>query len=188
MLHGMPAPTDLENAVLGLIKLKGPCTPYAIRRMFADSPSSYWNGSAGAIYPAMERLEQRGLVKSVRKLTGKRAAREYQTTPKGLAELRKWLRPPLPESAALMDMDPVRLRVRFLGVLQPSQRAKFLAEATAKLREQTRVMDKLCDESRESGDIYRYLTRRGALLSLRYQLDFLAEVKDTLAHSDQALS
>lgn len=183
----MASPTELEHAVLGVIKLQGPCTPYAIRRTFAESPSSHWSGSTGAIYPAVERLEKRGWVMSQRKLTGKRASREYRTTPAGLAELRKWLRPPLPEPAELMDVDPVRLRVRFLGVLSAPQRTKFLAEATTKLREQARLIEHRCSEARESGDVYSYLTLRGALRSVRHQLDWLAEVRDCLAHPEQAL-
>jgi DNA-binding PadR family transcriptional regulator len=55
--------TELEGSVLGMIGVKGPCTPYALRREFLDSPSQYWSASSGAVYPLVLRLEERGLIR-----------------------------------------------------------------------------------------------------------------------------
>src|SRR5262245_13459166 len=43
--------TELEGTALGVIWAGQPCTPYRVRRVFLDSPSPSWSGSAGAIYP-----------------------------------------------------------------------------------------------------------------------------------------
>ena len=48
-MAGSRALTELEGAVLGTIKQKGPCTPYAVRREFRSSLTPYWSGSAGNV-------------------------------------------------------------------------------------------------------------------------------------------
>ncbi|HZE88705.1 MAG TPA: PadR family transcriptional regulator, partial [Verrucomicrobiae bacterium] len=64
--------SELEGATLGVVWSEQPCTPYAIRRVFQTSPSPFWSGSAGAIYPLVERLETRGLVRAEATMTGRR--------------------------------------------------------------------------------------------------------------------
>ncbi len=172
--------TDLEHVVLGIIQLEGPCTPYAVRQTFAKSPSSHWSGSAGAIYPVVERLEASGLLASSAARTGRRASRLYELTPAGRRTLKAWLRPPLPEPAALMDIDPLRVRVRFLSVLTAKQRTAFLAEAEAGLQEQIVRVTARCAEDKTHGDLFAYLISRGALRTLRARVLWLREVRATL--------
>ena len=64
--------TELEGAALGVVVRDGPCTSYVVKEMFRGSPSEFWSGSAGSIYPLMRRLEERGLVASKRGSTGRR--------------------------------------------------------------------------------------------------------------------
>ena len=56
--------TELEATVLGELSIQQPCTAYAIRRAFAQSPTPTWSGSAGTIYPVLERLLRRKLVRA----------------------------------------------------------------------------------------------------------------------------
>ena len=80
--------TELEGTVLGLVWARQPCTPYRVRREFTDSPSPYWSGSAGAIYPLMARLESAGLLRSAPHATGERGSRRYRLTPGWTARAR----------------------------------------------------------------------------------------------------
>ena len=64
--------SEIEACVLALVSEDGPATPYAIRKIFLDSPSPQWSGSAGTIYPLIERLSRRKLIHSKLRLTGKR--------------------------------------------------------------------------------------------------------------------
>ena len=52
--------SELEAVVLGLVWSDGPCTAYAVRRTVQASLSAQWSGSAGAVYPAVARLEGPG--------------------------------------------------------------------------------------------------------------------------------
>src|SRR5262252_1915289 len=102
--------TELEGAVLGVIARSSPCTPYRVRRVFLDSPSPYWSGSAGAIYPLLRRLEQRGLLTSRKRRTGRRAALAYTLTARGTQAFRAWLQPPWPTVVTGVPADPLRTR------------------------------------------------------------------------------
>src|SRR5215470_17811250 len=72
--------TELEGCVLGMIALRGPCTPYAVRREFQESPSQYWSASAGAVYPLVVRMLRRRLVHAQRKPEEGRGAILYSLT------------------------------------------------------------------------------------------------------------
>ena len=50
--------SELEGAILSEIEHRGQQTAFQVRKAFADSFSLEWKGSAGAIYPAVRRLEK----------------------------------------------------------------------------------------------------------------------------------
>src|ERR1700744_1955562 len=82
--------TELEGTLLGAIEKRGPLTGYRLRRMFLDSPSLEWSGSAGAIYPAIRRLAKAGLLRAGR-VRDARGGRRYGLTAKGEGVLTEWL-------------------------------------------------------------------------------------------------
>ena len=172
--------SELEHAVLGVVWRAEPCTAYAVRKVFRESPSSHWSGSAGAIYPLVRRLEGRELLRSVAKRGDRRATRLYRLTAKGRRVLRTWLRPPLPPGASLMDVDPLRVRLLFIGALREDEQAAVLAEARERLREQLGRLEEEVRADRAAGDRYRYFVSRGAVLSVRAQLAWLDEVAAAL--------
>src|SRR6202043_3567062 len=88
--------SEIEACVLGLISADGPSTPYAIRKVFLQSPSPQWSGSAGTIYPLIERLLQRKLIRSKLCLTGKRGGQRISVTASGSRVLKQWLSVPIP--------------------------------------------------------------------------------------------
>ena len=173
--------SELEHVVLGVVRLKQPCSAYAIRMVFAESPSRHWSGSAGAIYPLVRRLEGHGLLKSTRRRGDRRETRLYRLTPKGRNRLGSWLRPPLPDAAGLMVLDPLRVRVRFLEAVAVRDRHAIVDDAEAKLREQLKRIRLEAKNARKRGDVFLYLSHRGALRSLQAQVDWLREVRETLS-------
>jgi DNA-binding PadR family transcriptional regulator len=168
--------TELEGAVLGELQARGPCTPYTVRREFLDSPSPYWSGSAGAIYPLVRRLERLGLVQSLPSAAGRRRSRLYSLTEKGRNALQAWLKPPLPEIAVGVPSDPLRTRLSFLSALPRAGRVRFVAEARKRMKEHLRPIQRDLARRRRSGDTYGLLVARGALAALRARLAWLADV------------
>jgi DNA-binding PadR family transcriptional regulator len=54
-------PTALEYALLGLVQ-QHPQSGYDLRKVFETTALGSYSGSPGAIYPALRRLERKGLV------------------------------------------------------------------------------------------------------------------------------
>lgn len=118
--------TDLEGATLAEVASKGTATSYAVAQSFERSPSEFWSGSAGAVYPAMKRLAARGLLQPAAALTGKRQRLDYQLTEAGRAALEEWLLDA--RRASGMGFDPLRSRLVHLHLVSPARRRQFLAE------------------------------------------------------------
>ena len=77
----------LGYALLGLVQQR-PSSGYDLRKMFAETAMGSFSDSPGAIYPALTRLEKRGLIRSeVEERAALRRRRLYRLTPKGRAEL-----------------------------------------------------------------------------------------------------
>lgn len=126
--------------MLGLVWQLGSASPYDIRRVMLDSPSTQWSASTGAIYPLVRRLERLGHIRSRGERTGRRVRRTYTITVKGLSALREWVGPPLAREAVSVVYDPLRTRARFLGALRPAQRREWVDAALAALDEVQRLV------------------------------------------------
>lgn len=111
--------------MLGHLCKRGPSTPYAIRRTFLQSPSSHWSGSAGAVYPALERLEKLGLVRARHAPNGRRDGWRYELTSSGRRRFLAWLEPPFASEVLSVPPDPLRTRLSFLSVLPPARRKRY---------------------------------------------------------------
>ena len=174
-------PTELEGAVLGVLRERGPCTAYAVRRVFLDSPSPYWSGSAGAIYPLMKRLERLGRIASRGGATGRRPSRLYRLTARGSRAFRAWLQPPWPAVVTGVPADPVRTRVSFLGVLSAGERGRFLREAIERTEPHLRNQREDLARHRRAGHRYEAAVARGAIASLRARRRWLEAAARDLA-------
>jgi DNA-binding PadR family transcriptional regulator len=147
-----------------------------VRQELLQSPSPYWSGSAGAIYPLLVRLERQRLVRARDQATGRRRSKAYELTPAGLRHLERWLGPPLSEETAGVPMDPLRTRVRFLGALPPARRSAFLADAEARMRDGLTLMEKSRGAGGPKAGRYEQLNHRGAVAMMRARLAWVREV------------
>lgn len=116
--------TDLEGATLVQIARSSPTTAYAVARTFADSPSEFWSGSAGAVYPLIKRMQTRGLVLGTDGADGKRARSDLSLTATGDAAMRVWLLDA--KRAAGIGFDPLRTRAVHLDLVTAAERDAFL--------------------------------------------------------------
>jgi DNA-binding PadR family transcriptional regulator len=141
-----------------------------------DSPSPYWSGSAGAIYPLVARLEAAGLLKSEPHATGSRRASHYRVTAKGRAALAAWLGDPENDLVTGVPPDPLRTRMPFLEVLPAPERRAYLDRAAAGMRVHLeRSREKLRAARHEvSLDV---MTTEGAIAMLEARLDWIQRVR-----------
>lgn len=117
--------TELEGAILGVLRRAPGMTPYAVRQVFLASRSAEWSGSAGAVYPAIARLARGRLLKA-RAGGDRRGARTYALSPAGRAAHDRWLCDAA--RAASPGIDPFRTRAA-LWPLLPARKRKALMTA-----------------------------------------------------------
>lgn len=179
----MPAETmklsDLELAVLGIVGRDGPCTAYAIRQTFKRSPSPRFSGSAGAIYPLMARLTERGLLLREQNHHGRRQCATYTLSPAGLTRLRKWLRETTDRDAVIDD--PLRLKLLFSGHLTPQERNDWLTRSIELIERKAAEFEALRPNNTNIDPTLHKFARWNVICTLRARADWLRRVRDDLA-------
>ena len=103
--------TLLEHTLLGLLYRKS-SSGYDLRKIFATTALGSFSDSPGAIYPALRRLQSKGLVKS-QAATGGRRRRTVVLTEKGANELKRWVTLPVTPEDAMKGLQEVMLRFAF---------------------------------------------------------------------------
>lgn len=181
VMRGEPAErkelTELERCVVGVVWRDGPMTAYEIASLFSKSLSPYWSGSAGAIYPLVQRLRRRGLVAGKQRPWNGTKKTVLTVTPKGIDSLRTWLTPPISQASAAPSFDSIRTRLYFLGVLTRQQQLAILDEATRATREQIAGIQARRREDEAAGNISEVLGGIGVILEFRARLRWLAVIR-----------
>jgi DNA-binding PadR family transcriptional regulator len=104
--------STLAFALLGLI-WQEPRSGYDLRKFFSCTPMISFSDSPGAIYPALHRLEQRGLVRG-HVAEGLRRRRIFELTVRGRAEFRRWQTQPVLRNDVVRNLDALMLRFAFM--------------------------------------------------------------------------
>jgi DNA-binding PadR family transcriptional regulator len=107
-----------------------PRSGYGLKKMFSSSPASVYQPSPGALYPALRRLEERGLLHAEEQVSsGRRALRLYQVTETGRAVLLEWLRKPVVPETVGTDLGQHLMRFSLMEkYLERGEVIAFLTE------------------------------------------------------------
>jgi PadR family transcriptional regulator, regulatory protein AphA len=127
--------TPFEHVLLGMIFAR-PSSGYDLKRRFATSPMGVYQPSSGALYPALDRLQRRGLLHSqaLGPAAGGRARRVYQLTADGRQTHLGWVREPVRPETVAQDLGLLVLRfVMMADVLPADEVLGFLASLRAAL-------------------------------------------------------
>jgi len=99
--------TSFEHILLGMICM-APSSGYDLKRIFATTPIGIYQPSSGALYPALRRLELKGLVRaqtpSGQAGQSARRRRVYEPTQAGRAAHGSWLRTPVEPATVSRDL------------------------------------------------------------------------------------
>ena len=82
--------TPTSFIVLGLLAHGGPCTPYALKQVVAESVGNFWSVPHSQLYAEPARLAAAGYATEEQEAGGRRR-RTYAITEKGREALRVWL-------------------------------------------------------------------------------------------------
>jgi DNA-binding PadR family transcriptional regulator len=144
--------TSFEHILLGLI-CTAPSSGYDLKRIFADTPMGLYQPSSGTLYPALRRLEQRGLVKgqapSAQEGQPARHRRVYEPTQTGRVAHLEWLRTPVEPATVSPELGLHLMRfVMMEHLLPPGEVLAFvrnlagtLAVHTAQLKQYAAASD-----------------------------------------------
>jgi PadR family transcriptional regulator, regulatory protein AphA len=171
--------TSFEHVLLGLVSIQ-PSTGYDLKRRFATTSMGVYQPSSGALYPALDRLERRGLLRSELPPTeGGRPRRLYQLTEDGRAAHLGWVREPVVPETVAQDLGLHLLRfVLMAHVLSADAVLGFLVSLRAALAGFVASLEQSASAADVSGNPY-------AGLAVEHGL---AVHRASLAWADQAIS
>jgi DNA-binding PadR family transcriptional regulator len=113
--------TSFEQVLLGVIAFE-PRSGYGLKKMFSASPASVYQPSPGALYPALRRLESRGLLRAEKQVSsGRRALRLYHATQAGRAAHRTWLLQPVVPATVGADLGLHMMRFSLMETQLPRE-------------------------------------------------------------------
>jgi DNA-binding PadR family transcriptional regulator len=126
-------PTDLltpfEHILLGLICLS-PASGYDLKRTFSTTPAGVYQPSSGSLYPALRRLEAKGLIQAKpldQESPSARRRRVYEPTEDGCTAHLAWLRTPVEPATVARDLGPHLMRfVMMEHAFSPEEVLTFL--------------------------------------------------------------
>ena len=176
-------PTSFEHVLLGLIAIQ-PSTGYALKRRFATTAMGVYQPSSGALYPALERLEQRGLLQSeaLGPAEGGRPQRRYRLTETGRQAHLDWVREPVRPATVAQDLGLHLLRfVMMAQALPPEAVVEFLAGLRAALAEFVATLEQAAAALDAADDPYARLALEHGLAVHRASLAWTEQAMARLA-------
>jgi DNA-binding PadR family transcriptional regulator len=125
LIMAEPQLTPFEHILLGLVCLS-PASGYDLKQQFATTPMGVYQPSSGSLYPALRRLEAKGLLEAVAGPgESARNRRVYEPTQAGRAAHATWLRTPVEVSTVGRDLG-LHL-MRFVMMEHASSREEVLS-------------------------------------------------------------
>lgn len=142
--------STLSLAILGLVSLN-PASGYDLRKIFIATPMGHFSTSPGAVYPALKRMEKRGLIKgTVEKKNTLRPRQTFTITKKGLMFLKEILSQPIAAEDVKWNLDELILRFAFMGKIVGQKRSvRFLGELVLQTQAYIFSLEKHLGENRD---------------------------------------
>ncbi len=91
--------------VLGMISLRGPSTPYDLKRAVGHSVGYFWHFPHAQLYSEPERLTEAGLLTCETEAAGRRR-KTYSITSAGTEALETWIASPSDSHFQMRDPPP----------------------------------------------------------------------------------
>jgi DNA-binding PadR family transcriptional regulator len=172
--------TDDEGTFLALLVRVQPATAYQLSKIYADSPVSNIGTSKGKIYPLVERLETRGLLKK-RPVKGDARGSEWlECTARGEAAVRAWVLDIRPNHILLED--PLRTKLQSFDLLSRDEQLEWIVEAKSDLQNK---LDELEAYAAEVTVPFKELVHDNAVSSVRCRMDWLDRVLAAIVRSKE---
>ena len=164
--------TEFEGALISELQRRQPRSAYQLKALFQGSPSLSFSGSAGAVYPAVRRLTEQGLIRAEAVDADGRGAHRLTLTEAGEAAATDWICDA--ERASDSGFDPFRTRIGLIEGLPADRRAAFLQALEAALQRRIAWLDAFMVEQDEVGRARAGIDRAQQLYRLAWIADWRA--------------
>lgn len=173
-------------AILGLLHAE-PRTGYALRKVFETTPMGHYSSSPGAIYPALKRLEERGLaISQIDDSTKLRPKQVYSTTKSGIETLRRWMAQPVTKSNVVHELGDLMLRFSFMGTLVSDQVTyRFLSQLASNIELYIAELEMLLPDMPANGPQHSRLAIMSGIESYRTQAKWARMAMQEFTPEDQ---
>ncbi|MFZ0042244.1 MAG: PadR family transcriptional regulator, partial [Solirubrobacteraceae bacterium] len=131
-------PSETSYAVLALVGMLEPATPYQLKQVAQVSLLNFWSIPHTQLYTECTRLTDLGLLDEQREQTGRRR-RVYRVTPAGREALEQWREEPQTELQELRDAGLLKL---FCG----ADPAPLAIEQLARHQERLKSYEEMADQ------------------------------------------
>jgi PadR family transcriptional regulator, regulatory protein AphA len=182
--------TQFEHILLGLICLE-PSSGYDLKRQFSLTPMGVYEPSSGALYPALRRLDQMGLVRAQDPPASQpgRARHVYEPTPAGLTAHLSWLRTPVVPDGVARDLGLHLMRFVLMEHRLPrADVLAFLHDLASALATFTAGMERYAATSTPPDHEHARLAVEHGLATYRASLRWAELAIDALSVPDPVLS
>ena len=153
----------LEYIILGFLQ-EMDLSGYDIKQCMTYSTSNFFDASFGSIYPALKRLEERGLISSKGAVEGSKYKKYYHVLEEGKKEFLNWLAQPVDFSGIKQEYLVKQFFYRYL----PKDKVLILLEHfIGSIKETIKKLHGIEKTIEGNADYYRSST-------LYYGLDFMS--------------
>lgn len=170
--------TENEGALLAVVLRKEPVSAYQIAKEYDASPIYTFNTAKGKLYPLIERMIRRGLLRSKEVPHDRRGTHVYSSTEAGRTALKKWVRSFRPEHELLPD--PLRRKLQAFELLDAGEQIAWVREARARIAERLAAVES--HDADAEGPFGRF-AQDNARESLRMRLDWLDRLERSLKNN-----
>jgi PadR family transcriptional regulator AphA len=106
--------SSTSYVVLGMVALRGPSTPYDLKRAVGHSVGYFWHFPHAQLYSEPDRLAELGLLELSTEDGGRRR-KTYSITEEGRTAVREWLAAPTNEHFQMRDIAELKLFFNEVG-------------------------------------------------------------------------
>ncbi len=153
----------LEYIILGFL-MECSMSGYDIKQSMSHSTANFFDASFGSIYPALKRLEEKGLIISKEAVESGKYKKYYEILEQGKKEFFSWLEVPVDFSSLKQEY----LVKQFFYIHLPEEKVKaHLEHFIESVKDHLNKLIELEKLIKEHADVYKYST-------LRYGMDFMS--------------